>query len=711
MDRVNYYFLWLLVSFIAVGTNYSQSEPNDLETNLKSASFKQKFETANSFMEDHLYEFASQVLLNLAEEQPDNSNINYKLGLCYLYSSLDRSKALKYLLVADKNVSKKYDPFSSSETKAPFETHLYLGQAYHLNGNFDDALLKYQKFREETSEKHILSSRNEMYTIYSINAKKEVAAKKKFQITNLGIPLNGKFSDFSPVITADESTIFFTSRRLRTDSNQVSNEANFSPQDGKHYEDVYVAYKNIETGAWEEPKLMDFSNPRSNQATISVSGDGQFLFIYKDDNGDGNIYISERDGFNYGKLKYLGGKNTGVDINTSYWETHATLSADGKTLYFVSDRPGGLGGRDIYRSVKLPNDQWSKALNVGAPINSEHDEESPFFHPDGKTLYFSSNGEKSMGGFDIFVSKKQADETWSSPLNIGYPLNTVGDDVYFSTTIDGKKGYYSSAHEGGFGGKDIYTIKLDTTVIEPISILRGYIDKGSAAEIPAGITIWVTDFTEDTDPINYKPNRRTGTYIFALTPCHEYAVEYMQGETMFYETEFTVPCNSDYHVIDKVITLGGILLADSNLDTVTNNSTVENVDNSTVENVDNSTPISFQKFYGYNEKGLESEEVRFKAFLDGIESLLKQYGSVNIEIEGSASQVTTRTFGSNKKLATYRAKEAKEMLMNKLKAAGVNLSKVKIAAVTSLVQGPNYKGDFKNIEKYGKFQYIKLKAF
>ena len=131
----------------------------------------------------------------------------------------------------------------------------------------------------------------------------------------------------------------------------------------------------------------------------------------------------------------------------------------------------------------------------------------------------------------------------------------------------------------------------------------------------------------------------------------------------------------------------------------------------TIDNVDVIEPISFQKFYGYNEKGVESEEQRFKTFLSGIQSILEQKGVVNIEVEGSASYVPTKTFGSNKKLSTYRSNEAKEMLMKKLKAAGVNLSKVKIVAINSVVQGPKYKGDFKDTEKYGKFQYIKLKAF
>ena len=178
IDKIKYSFFTLLLSFLLFGTNYSQIATDDFEKNLKNASFKQKFETANSFMEDYLYEFATKIWLNLIEEQPANSNINYKLGLCYLNSSLERNKALKHLLIAEKNVSKRYDPFSSGETNAPFETHHYLGQAYHLNERFDEALLEYQHFKEEVSSKHMLFNKNEMYSTYSTNAKLEVAAKK-----------------------------------------------------------------------------------------------------------------------------------------------------------------------------------------------------------------------------------------------------------------------------------------------------------------------------------------------------------------------------------------------------------------------------------------------------------------------------------------------------------------------------------------------------
>ena len=147
-------------------------------------------------------------------------------------------------------------------------------------------------------------------------------------------------------------------------------------------------------------------------------------------------------------------------------------------MYFVSDREGGYGGRDIYRLVKLPNGEWSQAYNIGPPINTPFDEDSPFLHPNGKTFYFSSNGEESMGGFDIFHSELNEDGKWTFPVNMGYPLNTVEDDLYFTTNADGKNGYYASSHEGGYGEKDIYKVLLEDKESEPLAILKGYIDPG-----------------------------------------------------------------------------------------------------------------------------------------------------------------------------------------------------------------------------------------
>lgn len=779
----------LLISLILLITSniWSQPpgfDPDQFEERMKNSSFRELFETANTLTEDNLYSFAVKIWVYLAEQEPDNYNVNYKAGFCYLKINTERKKALPYLQKALEGTSKRYDPFSYAEKNAPLTTSFYLGKAYFVTEDLENAKKYLTQFSEEVGKKHILYPEAQLELMQIENAKIEIANEKNFIITNVGDMINGEFDDFGPVITADANTMFFTSRRLRTDTTAPSNAKNFSPQDGKYFEDVYVSYRDLSTGEWDEPELMPFCSPRSNQATINTSNDGSMLFIYKDDNGDGNIYYTTREDDGYGDLSKLGS-----DINTEYWETHATISADGKTLYFVSDRPGGLGGLDIYRCVKLPNGKWSKALNVGAPINSPNDEDSPFLHPDGKTMYFSSNGDKSMGGFDIFFTEIQEDGTWSTPLNIGYPLNTVDNDIFFTTNAEGKKGYFSSAKEGGKGGLDIYRIELDTGLHESVAILKGYIDKGDQAELPKGIVIWVSDLTDGTDPLKYRPNRKNGSYIFNLIPCHEYLVEYMQGENTFYETEFTVPCNSDYQEINKVISLGGV---DLNGGQVTDDPKTENwkyqilvngkpyelpgkatvmgeedesyaeiitpsgtfkyrklnsrkdpifeiettdptlCDNMTIRLLDENgnivketkqdirckltsevavEPVEFTKYYGYNEKGALSSEEQFKAFVKGLETIIKARGFAKIELEGSASKVPTKTYGTNSKLANARVNEAKEMLLKKLKENGIDISKIKVISENALVQGPKYSYDPKNTEKYGKFQYIKIKAF
>ena len=230
----------------------------------------------------------------------------------------------------------------------------------------------------------------------------------------MGEEINSDFSDYNPCLTLDENTLFFTSKRTRSDKDAVLNTTIFNPQDGQHFEDVYVSHKDLSTNKWSKPKLLEFCSPDESQATIGISGDGEKLFIYQSriDN-DEEIYYTSRDQ-DYYRLKPL------QIFNTPSWENHVTISADEKTLFFVSDRPGGLGGTDIWRCLKLPNGEWSKPFNLGPPINSSYNEQSPYIHPDGKTLYYSSDGEQSMGGYDIFFSKKIDNIKWSNPINMGF---------------------------------------------------------------------------------------------------------------------------------------------------------------------------------------------------------------------------------------------------------------------------------------------------
>jgi hypothetical protein len=797
----------LLTLFMSVVSNVNAQDfdPVKLEKSLETANYKEKFETASRLMSENLYVYAAKIWTNIIEGGEGNGNVNYKAGLCYLNIANERAKALPYLKDAEKDISKRYDPFSFMEKSAPVETYYYLGKAYHLNNELDKALETYSVYQTTAHSKHALQPDAALGIAQAKIAKRMVADPKNFKIELMDAAINSEYDEYSPVVTLDESSMFFTTRRLRKDS---SNEGYYSMQDGKFYEDVYVSYKDLKTGKWMEPEILgEISRdrkPETNEATISVSGDGQQLFVYKGAVGNGDIYVSQREGDGYSVPVSMGQGETHSDINTDSWETHATISADGRTLYFVSDRPGGLGGRDIYRSVKLPNGEWSKALNIGAPINTPYDEDAPYFHPDGKTLYFSSNGTSSMGGFDIFFSLNIEGDKWSTPFNIGYPLNSVNDDIFFTTTADGQRGYFSSAKTGGVGEKDIYTIDLKRKEQAGVAILKGYIDAGSEGQIPDGIVIWVTDMTEEGDPIEYKPNRRNGAYVFNLIPCHEYFVEYTRDEKTFYETEMKVPCGAGYQEINKVISLDGIALDKINnpneltvvdstakvvnpidenviaskfkyqlfvndkpytkkgrvnfmdgdniafyqvLDengmfadklmpngkdpvfevdlkdkTACGSLTIKKLDENGVVVSTYTKPIpcvedvlvqkvSFQKFYGYNEKGIESEEDRFKTFVSGVEAIIAKRGFANVEVEGSASTVPTRTFKNNNLLSKKRSEEAKDILLKVLKENGVDLSKVKLQSVNSVVQGPKYSMDFKKTEKYAKYQYILLKAF
>lgn len=786
--------LFLLALVVSASTISAQEfDPVKFQESLKEASFEEKFEAANLLMEDQLYTYAADVLLSLVEDQPENSNVNYKLGYCLLHISNRRADALPYLKKAEAGISKKYNPFSPLEKAAPFETHFYLARAYHLNEDLDNAIKNFNAFLEDIKSKHVLYNQTMLYIKQCEVAKVEIADPKEFEINNIGNVINGVDEDFSPVVTLDEGALYFTSRRLRPDSSNIKF---FSPQDGMHFEDVYVSYYDFKNKSWKAPEVIStISSPKSNQATISVSSDGQQLFIYKDIDGNGEIYVAQNEGESFGTPESMG-----PEVNTEYWETHATLSADGQTLYFVSDRPGGLGGRDIYRCKKLPNGQWSKALNLGAPINTPYDEDSPFLHPFGNTLYFSSNGENSIGGFDIYFAEEMTDDMgnakWSAPQNLGYPLNTVDDDVFFTTNARGDMGYYSSAKKGGFGQKDIYTVSFKS-VEDKFAILKGYIDPGSADKLPDGIVIYVYDLTTGEEPQQYTPNKRNGSYIFKLIPCNEYEVEYTMNEVAFYSTEFKVPCESNYQETNIVLNLDGIRLdgEDEPKDTTAlpegdkdkwkyrllvndkpylKTGLIEFLDgelvafseilddegyfkyhellNSTaplvVVDVDDPTlcdklvlrlydengkmikettrdvrckssvvqvpgdlpSYEYQEFYGYNLKGVNKKE-EWKKYVSTVKELIEKRGYAQIEIEGSASYVPTKTYKNNQDLSAKRAADGKEKLLKELSKEGVDESKLKIIAVNNKVQGPKYSGDFKNTEKYGKYQYLKMKAY
>ncbi|MFC2175636.1 OmpA family protein [Bacteroidota bacterium] len=477
-------------------------------------SFRKNFKNAQDFVYDDSYLEAIPLLEGMHAFDTTNANLNYFLGVCYLYGKENNDLAIKWLERASENVSLEYREGSWKERSAPGLTYLHLGKAYHLKHVFDKAVVNYYNYRSfiETDDVETYDAvRLEIQ--YAENATDLLAHPVNVKITNLGSDINTEYPEYCPAISADGQVMIFTSRRPGGMSKNKD-------QRGFFYEDIYLC-ERTSNGTWGKPQIMGESiNTNGHEAAIGISPDGQTLFIYKDDNNNGNIYQSQKTKEGWSKPVKLGS-----DINTSAWETHASVTATGDMLVFVSDREeGGYGGRDLWYCKRLPNNEWGLAQNMGSLFNSRYEEDSPFISADGKTLIFSSQGHTSMGGFDIFRSEF-VDGVWEEPVNIGYPINTSEDDVFFTLRPDGKTAYYSSKRTEGYGETDLYKLELEETPVKEIAVAKGellfpiYDYQKAEAKI-------VVRPLNGTAIGTYRPNTATGIYVLILTAGEKYDVTY-----------------------------------------------------------------------------------------------------------------------------------------------------------------------------------------
>jgi len=534
-------------------------------------SYKKNYIEGNLNLGDNEFKEALRYFLMAYKYDSTTANINFKIGFCYLKMDVQKHLAEKYLEKAVQNVTKHYIDDDAGFKKAPKEAYFYLGLAYHYDGKLDEAAKMYDTYEsylkpKEKIERNLL----EHYKQQILNAKRILGAPLNVTITNLGDSINTEFPEYSPVITADEQVLYYTTRRPNTTGGEKSED------DGKYFEDIVVSYKDIK-GKWSKPTpISPFINTGSNEATISLTPDGQTLIIYKGDVGNGDIFYSSYDGKDWTIPSKFGS-----NINTEYWETHACLSRDGQTLYFVSDRPGGMGGRDIYRCVKLPNGQWSLATNVGAPVNTPYDEDGPFLGADGVTFYFASSGDKSMGGFDIMFSTIDEMGKFSEPTTMGSPINTTDNDLFYVATPDNKRFYFSSAHEysskgddqhgKSFGDQDIYMGNVDLIKENPLALFRGRFTPGPCDSLPDDLSVIVTSVTTGEIIGTYRPQRRTGTFSVIIPPGSKYNFSYQQNGQELSNEQVFVPADISYEEIQKAINLKplkicpGIITRDTNV--------------------------------------------------------------------------------------------------------------------------------------------------
>jgi tetratricopeptide (TPR) repeat protein len=696
--------------------------------------FNAEFIDANRLMLEKNWTKSINTWQKLLEAEPNNANINYKIGYCLLQTANSKKEALTYLEAAVmKKLSNNYDPDDPNESKAPVIALYYLGKAQALNMKLDEAIVSYQTLEKKLGKKHIKYQECELEIKRCEEAKLQMANPKNYIITNIGPVVNKETNEYSPVLSLDESTMFFTSRRMRADSTN----AGLSDMDtGEFKEDVYASYKTVD-GVWSEPEILKELNTDYHEATISVSPDGQNLFLYSDYFGDGRLLESRLIGETWSTPTLLGS-----DINTEAWETHATISADGNTLYFVSDRAGGIGKRDIYKCVKLPNGEWSRALNIGTTINTEFEEDAPFLTADGKTLYFSSTGHNSMGEFDIFVSKLGDDGEWGAPVNMGYPLNTVDTDVFFVPMADGRRAYYSSSKDGGYGLRDIYLVDMpDITNETNLAVLKGFIIAPEGEELPEDLRILVTNLKSN-EVTEYRPRKRDGGFLAILTPCTPYHVEYFKGSEMIKDDDINVPCDASFKEIEKEVYILPFNIAKTEPEQPKEEPKVEpkvepkieapkeepEVEVQAPEEIKNfeydpKDPINrqyiegkafaqFSRYFVYDFNEFGAEEKEFSGFIKDINKIMALGKKPVITVESSASNVPSSKFKNNDELTAARNKTAEDQVRTALTKAGKKEGvDYTFGEPIKLVQGKKYENDAKkNRLIYEQYQYIKIKV-
>ena len=535
-------YLYIIALFICV---------NIIKAQTPTGKYSDYFKEGNFLIDEENYDLALKNYLQAYKLDSSSANINFNVGYCYLNSSLQKGKSEYYFSRAMSDISKKYRYDDPSEKSAPPILHFYYARALHINYKFDEALAQFDIFEKNYLENKALKDEVAYYRAQTVYAKELVASPINVKIENLGDSINSSFPDYSPVLSADERTLIYTTRRNTSTGGAKT-------QEGQFYEDIVVSYKDW-NGKWSSPKsLGQFVNTSGHEASINLTPDGQTLIVFRSvTETDGNIYYSTWDGKEWSILQSFGS-----DINSKYWEPHACLSADNNTLYFVSNRPGGYGGRDIYRCVKLPNGSWSKALNLGPEINTKYDEDGPFIHPDGVTLIFASKGHKTMGGFDLFTTIIGEDKKFTEPENMGYPINTTDDDVFFVTSPDGKRGYFSSAKDGGYGEKDIYKMFIPDAKEKLLALFKGTIIPAEGEKLPDILEIIVTN--KETGEIVgvYKP-RENGTFTTILAPSKNYNFSYQANGEEFYNEDLYVSKDVAYQEIKREVNLEPIALLGS----------------------------------------------------------------------------------------------------------------------------------------------------
>lgn len=512
---------------------------------------KKNLKKGNDFYNDGWgnYEKALEYFLEAYEFNPDNAQLNMRIGECYLYSAF-RDKSIPYLEKAiELNVN-------------TLEVYFLMGIAYQQNYMFDKAMDQFRFYRQSLSPQEIIQqkSRIDKRIRECENAMQMVQSPIRVFIDNLGEKVNSEYDDYSPVFSPNGRQMYFTTRR------PLSKKAKIDEVDHKYYENIMVSH--LKRDQWTDATVLPGRiNSKSHDAIAGISADGNSLFVYRGEKG-GDLYVSKFKNDKWSKPKRLPAP---FSVKGSQ-ETSIVFSSDGRQAFFVSERPGGYGGKDIWTSQKNEKDRWEDAVNLGSTVNTEFDEISIFLAEDDVTLYFSSQGHNSMGGMDIFKTEFR-NGRWIQPENLGYPVNTPGDDMFFVLETKGEKAFYSTMTPDNLGGSDIFMITflgpekrqssptlnnliahhtkpLDFNLMEnqvdvpviPMTILRGKI-LDSQNQDPVNAIIELYDNETEELLAEFTNNIESGEYLISLPGGKNYGISVSAEDYLFHSENMKVAEN------------------------------------------------------------------------------------------------------------------------------------------------------------------------
>ncbi|MCS6980643.1 MAG: hypothetical protein N2110_04060 [Flavobacteriales bacterium] len=402
---------------------------------------RQKLARAKSLFNEANYNGVVYTLEPLLKKWPSHADVNYYAGRANLELKHygEAFEQLRSVILSGKRKFR----------DAPF----WYGRVWQQLHEPDSALAWFNRYKKSLKKFGI-----DPYDVdyYIRQAERFKAFREKpvpVKLRKLGPEINTEFEEACPTINAEGNMLVFTSRRPTTTGGQRD------PFDLKFFQDIYISRRDSLSGRWMEAEPLKAVNTPEHDANMNISPDGSLLFIYKNikgKTGSGDIWVSREKNGEWTKAREWEGP-----FNTSYFETSAALSPDGKTLYFISERPDGkaLGNGDIWMCQRISRREWAKPVNLGPQINTPYDEISVWMHPNGRTLFFASKGHDSMGGYDIFKTEKK-DGQWTPPVNLGYPINTPDDEIHFTMTADGKTAYLASRREADENELNIYELDL-----------------------------------------------------------------------------------------------------------------------------------------------------------------------------------------------------------------------------------------------------------